>query len=99
MIIKTLHERVKTIYIPQEIDGEIQKIPVDKVVGYNICRFETDVIFEFAEINNPRTNKPYKSRSYLSTPQGYIVVKHSFDELLKFKKDLHQRIEIKGFLK
>ena len=97
MIIKTLQERVKTIIVKQEVEGVMQEFPVEKVVGYNIARLETDNVLEFAEWINPRTNSPYKSKAYLITPQGFVMVKHSFKELQKFKSDLHRRVEVKGF--
>lgn len=99
MTIKALEERVKTVIVEQEVDGVIQQIPVEKVIGYNICRIEIDNISTFKEWVNPRTNKPFKGRSLLVVPEGVIMVKHSFNQLQQFKSDLHRRIEIKGFMK
>ena len=99
MIVKGLEDRIKTIIIKQEIEGVMQEIPFDKVIGQSIYKMEVDDIYTFREIINPRTNKPYKSKALLRTNDGWIVVKHSMEELQKFKEFLHKKIEIKGFKK
>lgn len=99
MIIKGLDDRIKTVIIEQEIDGSIQQIPVDKVVGEDIYLIELDDISHFRELISPKTNKPYKTKSLLRTMDGWIKVKHSIKELQEFKKILHKKVEIKGFRK
>lgn len=99
MIVKGLEDRIQTVIVEQEVDGSIQQIPIDKVVGQNIYKIEVDEICMFREMINPRTNKPFKSKCLLRTVDGWIVVKHTMKQLQDFKKNLHQKIEIKGFRK
>lgn len=99
MIIKGLDDRIKTVILKQEIDGVIQEIPVDKVVGEDVYLIEIDDVYTFRELISPKTNKPYKNKALLRTVDGWIKVKHSMEELQRFKQTLHKKIEIKGFRK
>jgi hypothetical protein len=99
MILKALEDRVKTFIVKQEIEGQVHEVPVDKVVGQNISLIEVEEVYMFKQLINPRTNKPFKGRCLLRTMDGWMIVKHSFEELQKIKQNLHKKIEIKGFRK
>ena len=93
MIVKTL-EQIVTDKPSVDADGKPITIEVyGKVV---VKRIEVQEILEFCEIINEKTKKPYKSKCLLRTLDGWLPVKHSFEQLMEMK-NTPPRIIIKGF--
>jgi len=93
MIVKTL-EQIVTDKPSIDKDGNPTTIEVyGKVVDK---RIEVQEILEFCEIINEKTKKPYKSKCLLRTLDGWLPVKHSFEQLMEMK-NTPPRIIIKGF--
>lgn len=84
---------IEPIYKKKQIsEDEIEEVYVKSVIK----KMEISEITEFCQMINDKSKKPYKDRCMLRTMDGWIIVKHSFDELSKLK-DKPNRIEIKGF--
>ena len=93
MIVKTL-EQIVTDKPSVDADGKPITIEVyGKVV---VKKIEVQEILEFCEIINEKTKKPYKSKCLLRTIDGWLPVKHSFEQLMEMK-NTPSRIIIKGF--
>jgi hypothetical protein len=93
MIIKVIEDLYKTKML-EGPDGE--KIPTDVPYKEVVKKMEISEVNDFCELLSPVTNKPYKNKCLLSSPDGYLKVKHSFKELLDLKQS-QQRIIIRGF--
>ena len=92
MIIKAL-EQTFTIKNSQDENGE--PITLEIPGKFIVKRVEILEVLEFSEIINERTNKPYKTRCLLRTIDGWLPVKHSFEQLMEMK-NTPQRIIIRG---
>jgi hypothetical protein len=92
MIIKAL-EQTFTIKDSKDENGE--PITLEIPGKYIVKRVEIHEIMEFSELINERTNKPYKTRCLLRTIDGWLPVKHSFEQLMEMK-NTPQRIVIGG---
>lgn len=97
MVVTVLKEKIKTVIIEQEVDGQMQQFPVDKVIGYNKCKLEVDDISTFMEDVSTKTQKIYKNRCLLRMYDGWVIVNHSFKELQNMKSLLHRKVNVKGF--
>ena len=96
MIVKFLEPKfVNKKVIVDSGDKEIIQIPN----GFYTVKMEVSDISTFREAINERTGKTYKTRSFLKIDEGWLLVKHSMDELSQMKKRIYNTIEIKGFRK
>lgn len=96
MIVKFLEPKfVNKKVIVDSGDKEIIQIPD----GFYTVKMEVSDISTFREAINERTGKTYKTRSFLKIDEGWLLVKHSMDELSQMKKRIYNTIEIKGFRK
>jgi len=93
MIIRVIEDLYKVKLVPGP-DGE--KIPTDVPYKEVVKKMEIEEVSEFCELLSPITNRPYKNKCLLSSKEGWVKVKHSFNELTELKKSQH-RIIIKGF--
>jgi len=92
MIIKAL-EQLFTFKDSTNENGET--ITLEIPGKFIVKRVEIQEVLEFSEIINERTNKPYKTRCLLRTIEGWLPVKHSFEQLMEMK-NTPQRVIIKG---
>ena len=92
MIIKAL-EQLFTIKDSTNESGE--PITLEIPGKFIVKRVEIQEVLEFSEIINERTNKPYKTRCLLRTIDGWLPVKHSFEQLMEMK-NTPQRVIIRG---
>jgi hypothetical protein len=93
MIIKAL-EQLVTFKDSTNENGE--PVTLEIPGKFIVKRVEILEVVEFSEIINERTNKPYKTRCLLRTIDGWLPVKHSFEQLMEMK-NTPQRIIIRGF--
>jgi hypothetical protein len=93
MIIKSL-EQLFTVKNTKNEEGE--PISIEVPGKFVVKRVEIHEVLEFCEIINEKTKKPYKTRCLLRTIDGWLPVKHSFEQLMEMK-NTPQRIIIKGF--
>ena len=92
MIIKALEQ---TVTFKESKDENGEPITLEIPGKYIVKRVEIQEVVEFAEIINERTNKPYKTRCLLRTIDGWLPVKHSFEQLTEMK-NTPQRVIIRG---
>jgi hypothetical protein len=96
MIVKFLEPKFIRKKITLESgDKEVIDIPN----GFYTVKMEVDNISTFREAINERTGKTYKTRSFLKIDEGWLLVKHSINELSQMKKQIYNTVEIKGFRK
>jgi hypothetical protein len=92
MIIKALEQLVK---IKNTEDENGQLVSIEVPGKFVVKRVEIHEVLEFCEIINEKTKKPYKTRCLLRTLDGWLPVKHSFEQLMEMK-NTPQRIVIGG---
>jgi hypothetical protein len=81
MILKVIENIFKPVKVKDESGAEII---VDKLVGSKVTKMEYPSVISFKEMLNSKNNV-YKKRCMLNTEDGWIVVRHSWDELQQMK--------------
>jgi hypothetical protein len=92
MIVKALEQ---TFIIKASKDDNGEPITLEIPGKYVVKRVEIQEVLEFCEIINEKTKKPYKTRCLLRTIDGWLPVKHTFEQLMEMK-NTPQRVIIKG---